>query len=119
MSHFPLSAALHALLNDRGRPVEDVVSEFFADDYRQRTGGKWADRSQFASMMEQVRQMTDGAVTITVLNELEAPDGIEFAERHTLSLELHGAQQVRESYVFGRRAADGRFAVVEEVTLVD
>ena len=112
-----LSRAIDALLNDRSREVDEVIGEYFADDYRQRTGGQWADRARFAEMMEVVRGLTSDLVDITVLDDLDAADGLGFAERHLLEFDVDGVRHRRESYVFGRRGDDGRFAVVEEVTL--
>lgn len=117
MTSTSLSHAIDAVLNDRSRGVDEVLTEYFADDYRQRTGGVWAGRAEFLAMMEQVRQLTNAPVAITVLNELDGADGSVFAERHVLRFLLDGTEQYRESYVFGRRVADGRFAEVEELTL--
>ncbi|MBE1496490.1 hypothetical protein H4696_003590 [Amycolatopsis lexingtonensis] len=58
------------------------------------------------------------SVEIDLLDELVL--GSAYADRHVLTIEMRdGTRQVRESYVFGTFAPDGRFETLEEVTLVD
>jgi len=111
-----MAAALDELLNERDTPVAEVMARHFAPGYRQRTDGTWADWAQVARNLTRIRTALR-SVRIEMLDELT--DGRAYADRHVLTVEMtDGTSQVRESYVFGRLAEDGRFERIEEVTLV-
>ena len=55
--------------------------------------------------------------TITVLDELV--DGECYAERHVVDLLKHDGERIhQEVYLFAERDPDGRFARIEETTLL-
>ena len=111
-----MAAVLNGLLNERDTPVAEVMARHFVPTYRQRTDGTWAEWSQVARNLTRIRTAIR-SVKIEVLDELT--DGRAYADRHVLTVEMtDGTSQVRESYVFGRLAEDGRFEWIEEVTLV-
>lgn len=84
---------------------------------RQRTGGVWSEWPAIARNLAHIRTMIR-SVKIELLDELVL--GAAYADRHVLTIEMRdGTRQVRESYVFGSLAPDGRFETIEEVTLVD
>jgi hypothetical protein len=111
-----MAAVLDELLNERDTPVAEVMNRHFAPGYRQRTDGVWADRDQVERNLTRIRAALR-SVRIELLDELT--DGRAYADRHVLTVEMtDGTAQTRESYLFGRRAEDGRFERIEEVTLV-
>jgi hypothetical protein len=112
-----MATVLEELLNEQGTAVEEVMARHFTPAYRQRTGGVWADWPEIARNLTHIRTMIR-SVKIELLDELVV--GSAYADRHVLTLELSdGTRQVRESYLFGSLAPDGRFQTIEEVTLVD
>jgi hypothetical protein len=112
-----MAIVLEELLNERNTPVEEVMARHFVPAYRQRTGGVWAEWPAIARNLAQIRTMIR-SVRIDLLDELVL--GVAYADRHVLTIEMRdGTRQVRESYVFGCLAPDGRFEAIEEVTLVD
>jgi hypothetical protein len=111
-----MAQVLDELLNERGTPVEEVMVRHFAPTYRQRTDGTWAEWRRVAENLTRIRSVVR-SVHIELLDEVV--DGRAYADRHVLTVEMtDGTSQVRESYVFGRRAEDGRFEHINEVTLV-
>ncbi len=107
--------AVDDLVNDRRLSVEEAMDRHFARTFRQRTNGVWDDRG---AVLARISELRDGVrhASITVLDELA--DGDRYAERHVLDLHQHdGERVVLEVYVFARRDADGRFAVIEETSL--
>ncbi|MFJ9779212.1 hypothetical protein ACIRSS_06490 [Amycolatopsis sp. NPDC101161] len=112
-----MAIVLEELLNERDTPVEEVMARHFTPAYRQRTGGVWAEWPVIARNLAHVRTMVR-SVKVDLLDEVVR--GAVYADRHVLTIEMRdGTRQVRESYVFGRFAPDGRFEAIEEVTLVD
>lgn len=108
-----ISEALLALLTDHDRPVEQVLDEYFTDDYRQSTDGVWVDRGGFGERMSQLRSYLQG-VEIEVVAEVT--NGSVYAERHVIrATQLDGAHLGQEVFLFAELAADGRFAKVEEL----
>src|SRR4051812_18777923 len=108
---------LEELLNERETPVEEVVARHFTPTYRLRTGGVWAEWSAIARNLAHIRTMIR-SVKIELLDELVL--GSAYAGPHVLNIVMRdGSRQVRESYVFGTLAPDGRFETIEEATLVD
>lgn len=106
--------AVEDLFNDGGLSIEEAIDRHYAPGFRQRTDGSWDDRAAVAARMGQLRERVARA-TITVLDELS--DGPRYAERHIIDLALRdGEHIVREVLVFADRAADGRFARIEEAT---
>jgi hypothetical protein len=111
-----MAVVLDELLNERETPVEEVMARHFVPGYRQRTDGVWAEWSVVAANLAHIRTLIR-SVEIKMLDELV--DGRAYADRHVLTVEMSdGIRQVRESYVFGKFAPDGRFETIEEVTLV-
>jgi hypothetical protein len=111
-----MAAVLDELLNERGTPVEEVMARHFVPAYRQRTDGTWAEWPEVARNLTRIRTAIR-SVEIEILDELT--DGRTYADRHVLTVEMtDGTSQVRESYLFGRLAEDGRFERIDEVTLV-
>jgi SAM-dependent methyltransferase len=111
-----MATVLNELLNERDTPVEEVMARHFAPAYRQRTDGIWADWDQVAQNLTRIRTAIR-SVKIEMSDELT--DGRAYADRHVLTVEMtDGTSQVRESYLFGRLAEDGRFEQIDEVTLV-
>lgn len=111
-----MTVVLNELLNERDTPVEEVMARHFVPAYRQRTDGTWADWAEVARNLTRIRTAIR-SVRIEMLDELT--DGRAYADRHVLTVEMaDGTSHVRESYVFGSRAEDGRFERLEEVTLV-
>ncbi|MDF2993095.1 MAG: hypothetical protein K0S37_3609 [Microbacterium sp.] len=114
MTTIPL--ALHDLLNDRETPLEVAIDRHFTPDYRQRTDGAWADRTAFTAHIAHLRGRTSH-VSVEVLHEVSA--GNAYAEHHRIEVEkTDGTRTVQEVYLFAERAADGRFAVIDETTLM-
>ncbi|MDV3123479.1 nuclear transport factor 2 family protein [Mycobacterium sp. 21AC1] len=111
-----IAAALHDLLNERDIPLETAVARHFTDDYQQRTDGELSDRTGFVEHIAHLRSIVEH-VDITVNDEFE--DGSRYADRHLVRvLKRDGATVTQEVYLFGTRAADGRFSFVDEVTLM-
>lgn len=111
-----IATALKDLLLTPGLPLDEALDRHFAPEYRQRTDGAWIDRTGFAEHIAHLRGVVaDG--TIRVHEELA--DGAAYAERHTIDIvKADGSTASHEVYVFAERAADGRFARLEEVTLM-
>ena len=97
-------------------PLDAALDRHFAPGYRQRTDGEWTDRAQFAAHIAHLREIVaDGRISV----HEELTSGSTYAERHTIELtKRDGTVVVMEVYAFGEHAADGRFARIEEVTLM-
>lgn len=109
-----ISAALHDLLAERNRSVEDVLARHFTHDYRQSTNGDWIDRAAFAEQVTQLRAFIDH-VEIRVLDELM--QGSRYAERHVIQVTGRDGSVIgQEVYLFADIAEDGRFASLEEIS---
>lgn len=115
-THTTIAAALHDLLNTPELPLDQAVSRHFSDDYRQRTDGSWDDRAGFLAHMAHLRSVV-AHVTVEVKDEVT--DGRTYAERHVVTVRKRdGSDVVQEVSLFGTLAPDGRFARVEEVTMM-
>lgn len=111
-----IHSALDDILNQQQIPLEDVLDRHFSIDYRQRTNGTWDDRAAFAHHAKKLRAVVASA-RIEVLDELR--DGKRYADRHRVYLtKRDGSTVVQEVYLFAEMNADGRFARIEETTLM-
>ncbi|MGB6241839.1 MAG: nuclear transport factor 2 family protein [Castellaniella sp.] len=111
-----IRSALDDLLNQQQRPLEDVLTRHFGPDFRQRTNGQWADRDAFAQHARKLREVTASA-RIEILDELR--DGNRYADRHRVYVvKRDGSRVVQEVYLFAELDAEGRFACIEETTLM-
>ena len=111
-----LKNAVEDLLNHRHLSVEEAADRHFAPGFRQRTNGRWDDRDAVVARIAQLREMVEHA-SITVLDELA--DGPRYAERHRIELLRRDGQRIaQEVYVFAQRDPDGRFACIEEATVM-
>ncbi len=118
MTATDITRALNDLLfaPDPDLPLDEVVDRHFTPDYRQRTNGVWSDRAEFVQHMTRLRSLVSGG-RVEVHDELR--DGPRYADRHTVTVTRHDGRTSRtEVYLFARFAADGRFAQVEETTLL-
>ena len=111
-----IRSALDDILNQQRRPLEDVLDRHFSPDYRQRTNGHWDDREAFAQHARKLREVVASA-RIEVLDELR--DGQRYADHHRVHVSKRdGTQVVQEVYLFAELDAEGRFARIEEITLM-
>ena len=109
-----IAAALHDLLNEPDLSVESALTRHFTDEYRQSTDGTWIDRAEFGRQIQGLRTFVAHAA-IDVVDELV--DGTAYAERHVIRITgRDGTTARQEVFLFGRIAADGRFAELEELT---
>ncbi|MEM9635897.1 MAG: nuclear transport factor 2 family protein [Pseudomonadota bacterium] len=109
-------ATLDDILNQQQILLEDVLDRHFSDDYRQRTNGHWSDRESFMQHASKLREIVASA-KIEVLDELR--DGNLYADRHRVYvLKRDGQQVVQEVYLFAELDTNGRFARIEETTLM-
>lgn len=116
MHYSHIHSALDELLNRQELPLEEVLSRHFSPDYRQRTNGHWDDRLGFARHAQKLREVVASA-RIEVLEELRV--GHRYADRHRVHvLKRDGSHVVQEVYLFADLDASGRFARVEETTLM-
>jgi len=93
-----------------------VLDRHFSPGYRQRTNGHWDDREAFAQHARKLRDVVASA-RIEVLDELR--DGQHYADRHRVHVtKRNGTQVVQEVYLFAELDAEGRFARIEETTLM-
>ncbi|MBU9818461.1 nuclear transport factor 2 family protein [Rahnella sp. BCC 1045] len=108
--------ALNDLLNRQDIPLETSIDRYFSPDYRQRTNGKWDDRTNFIQHIKHLRTLVK-SVDIQVLNELR--EGSNYATRHQVTaVKRDGTQVVMEVYLFAVMDQDGRFLRIEETTLL-
>lgn len=111
-----IRSALDAILNQQQCPLEDVLDRHFSPGYMQRTNGHWDDRETFAQHARKLREVVASA-RIEVLDELR--DGQRYADRHRVHVtKRDGTQVVQEVYLFAELDAEGRFARIEETTLM-
>jgi len=116
MDRTNVSAALTDLLFTPGLDLDEAADRHFAPDYRQRTDGRWDDRTQFLTHIAHLRTVMAGG-SIQVHDELV--DGDRYADRHTVTADKTDGSTVRmEVYLFGEFAPDGRFRRIEETTLM-
>ncbi|MFG2092068.1 nuclear transport factor 2 family protein [Streptomyces sp. NPDC048612] len=116
MTRTGIEAALNDLLFSRELTVQEAADRHFTPEYRQRTDGDWADRAAFMEHISHLRTVVaDGHVEV----HEELYDGSRYADRHTAHLTKKDGSAVRmEVYVFADLAPDGRFARIEETTLL-
>jgi hypothetical protein len=111
-----IASALTDLLLTPGLDLHEAIDRHFSPDYRQRTDGRWDDRSQFTAHIAHLREVVAGG-SVTVHDELR--DGDRYADRHTVEVvKTDGATVRMEVYLFAELAADGRFRRIEETTLL-
>ncbi|MBD0694663.1 nuclear transport factor 2 family protein [Streptomyces sp. CBMA123] len=109
-------AALTDLLLTPGLALEEAADRHFAPDYRQRTDGSWANRTEFLAHIAHLRTVVAGG-SVEVHDELS--DGDRYADRHTMTITKTDGSTVRmEVYLFAEFAPDGRFRRIEETTLL-
>ncbi|EDX20447.1 conserved hypothetical protein [Streptomyces sp. Mg1] len=96
--------------------LAEAADRHFTPDYRQRTDGEWADRSQFLDHIAHLRTLV-ATGEVEVHEELH--DGDKYADRHTCHIvKKDGTTVSMEVYVFADMAPDGRFRRIEETTLM-
>ena len=111
-----IRTALDDILNQQQHPLEDVLDRHFSPGYTQRTNGHCDDREAFAQHARKLREVVASA-RIEVLDELR--DGQCYADRHRVRVtKRDGTQVVQEVYLFAELDAEGRFARIEETTLM-
>ncbi|WP_329501423.1 nuclear transport factor 2 family protein [Kitasatospora herbaricolor] len=111
-----IRAALTDLLLTPGLALDEAADRHFAPDYRQRTDGSWADRTEFLAHIAHLRTLVAGG-SVQVHDELA--DGDRYADRHTMEVVKTDGSTVRmEVYLFAEFAPDGRFRRIEETTLL-
>ncbi|AYV25224.1 SnoaL-like domain protein [Streptomyces sp. ADI95-16] len=116
MTRTGIKAALTDLLLNEELTLTDAADRHFTPDYRQRTDGEWADRSQFLDHIAHLRTLV-ATGEIEVHEELH--DGDKYADRHTCHIvKKDGTAVSMEVYVFADMAPDGRFRRIEETTLM-
>ncbi|WP_035794286.1 nuclear transport factor 2 family protein [Kitasatospora mediocidica] len=116
MNRTDIRSALTDLLLTPGLDLNEAADRHFAPDYRQRTDGRWDDRTAFLSHIAHLRTIVAGG-SISVHDELV--DGDRYADRHTVTVTKTDGSTVRmEVYLFAEFAEDGRFRRVEETTLM-
>ncbi len=116
MPNTTIAAALTDLLLTPDLGLNEALDRHFAPDYRQRTDGRWANRTEFAEHIAHLREVVaDGSVEV----HEELSDGTRYAARHTVDVTKRDGSTVRmEVYLFGEFAPDGRFRRIEETTLM-
>ncbi|MFJ3234428.1 nuclear transport factor 2 family protein [Streptomyces sp. NPDC086787] len=116
MSRTGIKAALTDLLLNDELTLEEAADRHFTPEYRQRTDGEWADRTEFLEHISHVRGIVADA-RVEVHEELH--DGAKYADRHTCHItKKDGSTVTMEVYVFADLAPDGRFNRIEETTLM-
>ncbi|MFJ1709343.1 nuclear transport factor 2 family protein [Kitasatospora sp. NPDC088346] len=116
MTRTDITTALTDLLLTPGLSLDDAAERHFAPDYRQRTDGEWADRTEFLAHIAHLRTIV-ATGTVEVHDELA--NGDHYADRHTMTITKNDNTTVRmEVYLFAEYAPDGRFRRIEETTLM-
>lgn len=113
MEHVSISEALRAVALDPTEDLQTALDRYYSPEYIHRTDdGRELDRAAFVGMVKAIGSRIRGG-TVTVLDEVVAGD--RYAERHRYRITLNdGTTAQREIVVFGRFAADGRFAELAE-----
>ncbi|MER5465832.1 nuclear transport factor 2 family protein [Streptomyces sp. NPDC002668] len=116
MNRTGIEAALNDLLFNHDITLEEAADRHFTPDYRQRTDGEWADRSEFLDHINHLRSIVaHGKVEV----HEELYDNDKYADRHTCHItKTDGTTVTMEVYVFADLAPDGRFNRIEETTLM-
>ncbi|MFJ3231516.1 nuclear transport factor 2 family protein [Streptomyces sp. NPDC086787] len=116
MTRTDIKTALTDLLLNDGITLAEAADRHFTPDYRQRTDGEWADRTEFLDHIAHLRTLVAGG-EVEVHEELY--DGDKYADRHTCHItKKDGSTVSMEVYVFADLAPDGRFNRIEETTLM-
>ncbi|MFF3455110.1 nuclear transport factor 2 family protein [Streptomyces sp. NPDC002730] len=116
MNRTGIEAALNDLLFNHDITLEEAADRHFTPDYRQRTDGEWADRTEFLDHINHLRGIVAGG-KVEVHEELYDSD--KYADRHTCHItKTDGTTVTMEVYVFADLAPDGRFNRIEETTLM-
>ncbi|WP_042378258.1 nuclear transport factor 2 family protein [Streptacidiphilus melanogenes] len=116
MPNTDIRSAMTDLLFTPGLSLDEAADRHFAPDYRQRTDGEWADRTQFLAHIAHLRDVVAGG-SVRVDDELVQGD--RYADRHTVDVTKKDGSTVQmEVYVFAEFAPDGRFRRIEETTLL-
>lgn len=116
MNRTDVRRALTDLLFTPGLTLDQAADRHFAPDYRQRTDGDWANRTEFLTHIAHLRD-TLASGTVTVHEELV--NGDHYADRHTVDVtKTDGTTVSMEVYLFAEFAPDGRFRRIEETTLM-
>lgn len=116
MNRTDARTALTDLLFTPGLDLDQAADRHFAPDYRQRTDGTWANRTEFLTHIAHLRKVIANG-TVTVHEELV--DGDHYADRHTVDVtKTDGSTVGMEVYLFAEFAPDGRFRRIEETTLM-
>ncbi|MGW7002356.1 nuclear transport factor 2 family protein [Streptomyces sp. NPDC054933] len=116
MNRTDIHTALTDLLFTPGLDLDQAADRHFAPDYRQRTDGRWDDRTEFLTHIAHLRK---AVVSGTVQVHDELADGDRYADRHTVDVtKTDGSTARMEVYLFGEFAPDGRFRRIEETTLM-
>jgi hypothetical protein len=111
-----ITAALTDLLFTPELELSEAVDRHFAPDYRQRTDGCWADRTEFTAHIAHLRASVAGG-SVRVLDELVGGD--RYADRHVVDVtKTDGSTVSMEVCLFAEFAPDGRFRRIEETTLL-
>ena len=116
MSHTDVATALTDLLFTPGLTLEEAADRHFAPEYRQRTDGRWDDRTEFLTHIGHLREVVaDGSVEV----HEELRTDRHYADRHTVRVAKKDGSTVQmEVYLFADFAPDGRFRRIEETTLL-
>lgn len=116
MNRTDIHTALTDLLFTPGLDLTEAADRHFAPDYRQRTDGLWADRTEFLAHIAHLRTaVARGRVEV----HEEFVDGHRYADRHTVDVTKTDESHVRmEVYLFAEFAPDERFRRIEETTLM-
>ncbi|WP_428239581.1 hypothetical protein [Gynuella sp.] len=110
-----LKDAIEDLLNNRKLTVDEAADKHFTPDFRQRTNGRWEDRTTVIARLTDFRKVIAQA-TVTILNEFD--NAKSYAERHIIEIVTHDGERIcQEVYVFAERDNDQRFTKIEETTL--
>ena len=116
MTRNGIKAALTDLLLNDEITLAEAADRHFTPDYRQRTDGEWADRTEFLDHIAHLRTLVASG-EVEVHEELY--DGDKYADRHTCHItKTDGSTASMEVYVFADLAPDGRFNRIEETTLM-
>ncbi|MEU1376899.1 nuclear transport factor 2 family protein [Streptomyces triculaminicus] len=119
MNRTDIRVALTDLLLTRGLDLDEAADRHFAPDYRQRTDGSWADRTEFLAHIAHIAHLRTVVAGGSVEVHDELSSGDRYADRHTMEVIKTDGSTVRmEVYLFGEFAPDGRFRRVEETTLM-
>ncbi|WP_327069929.1 nuclear transport factor 2 family protein [Kitasatospora sp. NBC_01250] len=116
MTRTDITSALTDLLFNPELPLDEAADRHFAPEYRQRTDGSWADRTEFLEHIAHLRAVVASG-SVDVYEELA--NGHLYADRHAVTVTKKDGSTVRmEVYLFGEFAPDGRFVRIEETTLL-